>query len=289
MEKMIFLIAILAFAVSPLDAQYDARYAESKVVNIKNETYAIQKMLRRDNHVKVKYFAEKDGNLTVNSRYENWAAGKKVIAISSGTYMTTCDVNTAKPVGLCIDNGRVVNRVLGDMDGLMIVYATGGLAASNLKNGNLTITDAKGGKKVLDIRNNGYHLAEFIAWAEEMEATVFQTHLFVYDNKMSIGGNSSSTTAPRRFLAVCKNDNNEIIHYIVNLPSASTLLDGTKKAYDYLNNYEDVSVVFMINLDTGCQNVFRVNDKDGNTSTSKNFRGDVDPSSAANLLVYYYE
>ena len=41
-------------------------------------------------------------------------------------------VNT-KPVGLTIDNGNIVNGALTNMDGLVIVYATGGVVVSNLE------------------------------------------------------------------------------------------------------------------------------------------------------------
>lgn len=291
MEKIIICITLLFLSsgASSLKAQDFTKYVDTKTLRINGEVYAIQKMSRKENHVKVKYFAATDNSGTVYQRYTNWATTHKVMALSSGTYMSTCEAYSAKPVGLCIDNGRVVNESLEDkMDGLIIVYATGGLVSTNLKNGNLTITLADNTKKTVDIRNNPYDRALFIKWAKEQQATVFQTHLFVSDNTVSIANNSSSVTASRRFLAVCKKGS-DIFHYIINLPTASTLLDGTNKAYNYLTKYENVTVSFMINLDTGCQDVLRLYDKDGVENSSKNFRGQLDPSAAVNLLVYYFE
>lgn len=291
MEKIIICTGLLLFGVGAISVQAQdfTQYAETKTLRINGEVYAIQKMSRKDNHIKVKYFAEKDNSGTVYQRYTKWAATRKVMALSSGTYMSTCDVYSAKPVGLCIDNGRVVNESLEDkMDGLIIVYATGGLVSTNLKNGNLTITLADNTKKTVNIRNNPYDRAEFIKWAKEQQATVFQTHLFVSDNTVAIANNSSTVAASRRFLAVCKKGT-DIFHYIINLPAPSTLLDGTNKAYNYLTKYENVTVSFMINLDTGCQDVLRLYNKDGIENTSKNFRGQLDPSAAVNLLVYYFE
>lgn len=273
-------------------AQYDPQYVETKKLEFSGETYAIQKIMRKNNKVKVKYFASKNYDGTaVYQRYTSWAANKNIVSVSSGTYMTNCNASYALPVGLCIDNGTIVNEQLSDnLDGLVIVYATGGAVATNLKNGDLSITYSDGTKKIVDIRNSAFQRAEFIKWAKDQEATVFQTHLFVYTNQMKIDQYTSSTTiAPRRFLAVCKEGNN-VLHYIINLPQATTLYNGSVKAFNYLKKHEDVDeITFLINLDTGCQNIFQVSDKNGNEVTDMNFKGDTPVSNAANLLVYYYE
>jgi hypothetical protein len=289
-KKMPLVILLLSLFSYTANAQYDPRYVETKTLQISGETYAIEKMSRKDNRVKVKYFAAKDGNTSVYNRYKDWAVNKRIVAYSSGTYMTLCDnINYAVPVGLCIDNGRIVNEQLkDDLDGLLIVYATGGLVATNLKSGNLNITKTDGTNAQLDIRGNSYQRTEFIDWAQEKEATVFQTHLFAYNNQLKIEPNSSPKIAPRRFLAACK-IGSDIFHYIINLPNAATLYNGAKKAFDYLKDYEDADVVFMINLDPGCQDVYKVFNQNGTMSTDKNFCGSRDISEAANLLVYYYE
>jgi hypothetical protein len=156
---------ILLVGISLLTkAQYDPKYVETKTLKVAGETYAIEKLLRKDGRVKVKYFAYKDGVTSVYQRYTSWAANRNVIAVSSGTYMTTCNVATAQTVGLCIDNGREVNKSLSDkMDGLIIVYPTGGLVATNLKEGNLKIT-INGKDKVLDLKKQ-YDQIEFTDWA----------------------------------------------------------------------------------------------------------------------------
>ena len=273
-------------------SQYDPQYVETKTVSISGDTYAIEKLMRKDNRIKVKYFAAKDyGGTSVYQKYSNWSSSKKVVAVSSGTYMTDCIASIASPVGLCIDNGVVVNENLSDnLDGLVIVYATGGAVATNLKVGDLSITYQNGTKKTVDIKNNAFQRAEFIKWAKDLSATVFQTHLFVYKDNITISPfNSSSVIAPRRFLAVCR-IGGEIVHYIINLPFSASLYNGSIKAYNYLKKYEDVTeVTFMINLDPGCQNIYQVYNKNGTISNDSNFKGDVSIINAANLLVYYYE
>lgn len=271
-------------------AQYDANLVEYKSSTMGGETYSVIKMSRKGQRVKVKYFAAKasDGSL-VYERYQNWAKNKNVIAVSSGTYMTDCDARKASPVGFCVDDGTVVSRQQKDnLDGLAIVYATGGLVASNVKDGNLGVS-IDGQNTTLDIRN-AFDRERFFKWAQGESATVFQTHLFVYKNELKIGTNASTAVASRRFLAVCKDEGGNVVHYIINLPTKATIYQGSDKAFKILKNAEYVEdVVFMVNLDTGCQNVFSLFDSKGNKVANKNFAGDTDIENSSNLIVYYYE
>lgn len=91
-----------------------------------------------------------------------------------------------KPVGLCIDNGEIVNKSLAnDLGGLVIVYATGGIVTTRLSDGNLTM-QTNSGNKVFDIKNSAFDRVQFINWAKEFEATVFQAHLLVYKDSLDI-------------------------------------------------------------------------------------------------------
>ncbi len=291
--RYIYLISILLLTTSIVPykniiiPKYDAAYVEVSSVQYKNEQYNVICMKRKDEKIKVKYFAAADFNgNNVYKRYGNWSAGKNIVLVSSGTYMD----NNYNPVGLAIDNGICVNKTLSnDFDGLVIVYATGGMVASNLKDGDLTV---KGGNvdnnKKLDIRGSAWDFQTFIKWAQDQEATVFQTHLLVYKNGLKISGiNSSVKTAERRFLAVCKDDSGNIIHVIVNRPDHTTLYEGAKNTLDFLNNYKDMEVIFMINLDTGYQDVFQFYNKDGTINST--IKGQKDLSTAINLLAYYFE
>jgi hypothetical protein len=295
---MLLMLGITLLSFKKALFSYDSKLVEVKTLQIDNpklnkkEPYAIVKMSRKGERVKVKYFAAKNGTLLVGDRFNTWKSNKNIISVSSGTYMNSCTVSQATPVGLCIDAGNEVNRQLtNQLDGLIIVYATGGMVATNLKQGDLTVTySSTGQKKTLDIRNNSFDMTTFMDWAKKEEATVFQAHLFVYKDELRIGTNSSQTAASRRFLAVCKEEDGSIAHYLINLPTACTLYDGVIKAKNYLKNVEDVSqIVYMINVDTGCQNIFSVNNSDGSLFNSANFKGELDIMSAANLLCYYYE
>lgn len=268
---------------------YDPKYVEISTAVHKNHSYDVVSMSRKDNRIKAKYFGAKDyDNKTVPERYKQWAVGKNIVCLTSAGYMDDKYI----PVGLTIDNGILVNGTLANFDGLVIVYATGGVVASNLKNADLTVAGGNipSGTK-LDIKNNPFHLQQFIEWAASQKATVFQTHLFVYKNTLD-PKIDNKTSRERRFLAVgtIKNkytNESEVKHIIVNSPTYSTLYDGCQRSLDFLNVYKNMDVTFMINLDPGAQNVFFLYDSEGKESPA--IKGTLPISSAANLLVYYYE
>ena len=281
---------ILSFNNSKLTSMfYENDYVEISTVTYKNEKYSSVLLSRKDDHVKAKYFAAKDefGN-NVYSRFEKWKLkNPNTILLSSGTYFDG-QSGEEKPVGLTIDNGEPVNEALENdkMDALVIVYATGGIVATNLKDGDLAV--GSNPNKKYNLRGNAWHKQEFMEWAKEHDATVFQTHLLVYKNVLKVASNSSQTQRERRFLAVGKDDEGNYKHIIVNCKNQTlTLYQGAKNALDYLNNFENITVTFLVNLDTGAQNVYQLYNKDG--SINYNIKGTEDPRIAKNLLVYYYE
>lgn len=295
MMKYVLIISALVVSNSGLFDQYDSKYVETSTVADKVDSYSLIKMSRKDDRVKVKYFAAKDFNgSSVVQRYKQWSKNKNIIAYSSGTYMTSCDANLAKPVGICIDNGVVVNNSISDnLDGLGIVYQTGGMVASNIKEGNLTVKKNDGSSLKIDLRN-AFQRSQFIDWAKENNATVFQTHLFYYNNIIQVFPNGNKEKRERRFLAVAKDQNGIVCHYIVNIKSKNnsgyTIYDATVKVTNFLKKYEDVSnIVFLINLDPGCQDVFEVKTEKGLVDQRPGFKGTVPIENSANLIVYYFE
>ena len=291
--RLLFLFIGTIFMATDMFAQYSEDYVATSNLTIDNELYAVVKMSRQDKRVKVKYFAAKDYNGTpVYNRYQEWARNKNVIAYSSGTYMTDCNATSAKPVGLCIDNGSLVNRSIetSRFDGLAIVYPAGGgggMVVSNMKDCDLTVNVAGTNTKLC--LKNSWDFEKFLNWSRENQATVFQTHLFVYKNELSVFPGGSQTTGLRRFLAVGKDEDGNVMHYIVNLTGANTIYEASVKIKRYLNDREKLDITFMINLDPGCQNVFQVFRADGNVDGRKGFSGDTPISNAANLIAYYYE
>jgi hypothetical protein len=282
------LTAIIIFSsfssFSPSDIScYSSEYVQISEVKYENEPYKIVTMRREGDRVRAKYFAAKDYNgNSVYSRFLQWQrSNPNVILLSSGTYMD----NYGNPQGLTIDNGVMVNQNLisGKMDALVIVYATGGIAVTDLKLGDLQV---KGIARKLDLRNNGNDLDDFIEWAKREEATVFQTHLLIYKNQIKIDQRSSSDASrERRFLAVGYDETKKLVHVIVHAPLNSTIYDGSKKVLDFLH-YKDMDVTFMINLDTGAQDAFELHNQ--NCTINSTIMGKIDPRDAVNLLAYYF-
>ncbi|MEM6377116.1 MAG: hypothetical protein AAF705_02815, partial [Bacteroidota bacterium] len=245
-------------------------------------------MKRSDGRVKAKYFAAKDySDRSVYERFQNWKkSNPNVILVSSGTYTDDYD----KPQGLAIDNGVVVNRTLikDRMHALTIVYASGGIAVSDIREGNLTISGGSyASSEPLDI-TDPKDLARFIKWAQDQEATVFQTHLLVYRDQLEISStNSSKTKRERRFLAVGKDEDGDIVHVVVQHPKYASLYSASKNTHQFLTDFQDLEIIFMINLDTGNQDVFELYNSNCTKNTS--VKGRQPLSKAVNLLVYHFQ
>lgn len=295
MRKSIFLVCLINCVLNVF-AQYDGSYVSVSSLSYNNEKISYVAMARGGNRVKAKYFASRDFNgSTVYQRFLEWSKNKKLIAISSGTYMwPSCNGSDPQtiPVGLCVDNGIPVNKnlILNGLDGLAVVYPAGGgggIAVTNLKEGNLKISDG-GTSTTLNVRNS-WDLQKFITWSQGNSATVFQSHLFVYKNNFLLDpSKADGKKAQRRVLAVGTATDGQVVHYIIDLPGQNnTIYDAAFKAYNFLTKRAQVNITFMINLDTGCQNVFQVYRSDG--SIDSQFQGDTPLYNAANLLVYYFE
>ncbi len=289
----IFSIALLcSFTVghsSALRKAYAASEVEVTSSKFGNKVYKMITMNRTNQRVKAKYFAFKEGGLSVYQRYQKWKTGKDVVLISSGTYIDYESYKQANylPEGLTIDNGKVVNEKTTDkFDGFVIVYATGGIAVANIKEQNVNIT-CNGQQKSFDIKNKPFDRQEFIQCAKDVEATTFQTHLLAFKNQPKVGLNGSQNKASRRFLAACKTEG-VLYHVIVHTDEEQTLSQAALDAFKFLKEYKEMDeIIFMVNLDTGMQNVFELYDANG--TKRSDILGKTPAENATNLLVYYYE
>ncbi|GGG10115.1 hypothetical protein GCM10011344_08480 [Dokdonia pacifica] len=291
-RKILFTMGICSIFSLHLDAQtYNPQHVKVSSVTDANYPYKVIYMDRglSGKKIKAKYFAAKDYNGTsVPNRFLNWSQDKNLICVTSGTYMSKYDPIIALPVGLTVDNGVVVNKNIADFDGLVIVYATGGVVATNLEDKNLKVQGGSISGIPLDLKGNSYHLSKFLEWCEENEATVFQTHLLAYNDILKISPyNSSPKSRERRFLAVGYDEDKNVVHCIVHSEEHTTLYEGSKKVLSFLNGFKDMEVIWMINLDTGAQNTFKLFDENG--TVDERIKGTIPIDKAINLLVYYYQ
>lgn len=288
------IIAVFCFSFKMV-AQYDASLVQTSTLVYEGDKFQIIQLNRAKDRIKVKYFAAKDfiNNKSIYQRFNQWKVGRNVVLYSSGTYMDDYSPY-AKPVGLTMDQGVMVNERLetNRLDALVIVYATGGIVVTNLKEGNLNYYNQS--TKVTANLNNTIQRAGFINWAKENEATVFQTHLLVYDNQLKLTDprysscSSCKEQRERRFLAAVKDAEGKIFHVVVNnLNQSNTLFQATQKTFKYLTEDADFKVVFMINLDTGAQDVFQFYKSNGDPHQI--LKGTKELGTAVNLLVYYFQ
>lgn len=270
--------------------RYDSDLVENSNLKYQGEAYSMVKLSRENKIIHAKYIASTDRG-SIASQYEEFASNNNIICYSSGAYMNDLRAASAGVIGLCVDNGRIVSKKPAEdkygnytCDALVIVYATGGVVVSNLDEGSLTA----GGNSYTDLRNDERQTERFLEWAERDNATVFQTHLLVQNDQLKMDRTSSSK-APRerRFLAACEDSDGTIYHCLINKPSPESLYDASQKVLNFLNDYEDLKVIWMVNLDTGAQDVAQLFNPSG--TVNPNFKG-AKPglSSARNLLIYHY-
>ena len=282
MKKIIYLLSFLILESNFLYAQkFDSKYVQITTSQVGGYTISMMKLSRKVNHIKVKYFATNENGVSVAERFNQWSRGKNIICYSAGGYFG----GNYLPVGLCIDNGKIVNNNVekNRLDALAIIYPTGAFAVSDLKQKNINI----------DIKNP-LGLQKFKNWAQSNKASVFQTHLLCFNNDLKVSPTSSGSSinaASRRFLAVCQDKQGAIHHLILNIKESITIYDATKVAHEYIlnANSEFNKIAFMINLEKGMQDVFEYYDGIGNLSTTKYFGGGTPLTDAQNLIVYYYE
>jgi len=242
-------------------------------------------MSRKNGRIGAKYFAFKDrinGRVkTVYNRFDKWRAREDVVLACSGAFSTELPGATnknAKTVGLTVDNGKIVNRNIEySMDGLVIVYATGGIVVSDIENKDLRI----GSQRINVIKDK----VKLLNWAVENGATIFQTQLLAYDNSLRISRAGRKNKRERRFLALAKSSKNELFHIIFDIPEYNYLFDASKEVFYFLSEEKGMDVFAILNLDTGAYNIMELY-KDNRKRDFK-ITGDTDIKTSTNLIVYY--
>ena len=287
--------------LSGLVPAYDSDYVQASSITHHGEQYKVISMKRSGKRVRAKYFAYKLNGQEIYQRYNNWKSGKDVILYTSGTYMDySFDAKTAKLKGLTVDNGKIVNGNLAknrnsgkdEMDGLVIVYPHGGIAVSNLKERNLKLSGGNANpNKFYDLRGSSSDLYQFKEWAKSQRATVFQTHLLAWNDKLQFEYNHGTKSAARerRFLAIGYAPNGDVMHCIVHKPKHASLYEASKKVLNFLNERKRMRVLALLNLDTGAQDVVQIFTKSGAVNNMITSTNNQTIYNARNLLVYYFE
>lgn len=289
------LIAILSFtSLSFINISskrlYNVEHVKVYKTFFENNNYDIihLEVEKSKERIKAKYFTSNKEN-TISILYNKWAKDKKIICITSASYMTYVNDNRVS-MGLSIDNGVINNKDLRNrgMDALVVVSPTGDIEIKNLKE-KIKIVGKNSNGIPLDIRRNSMHKNYFINWCKEQKVSVFQTHLLVYNDKIQFlrHNDTYDTKRERKFLIIAKDENDKIIHTIVYSLNSVSLYNGTNTVLKFLKEKKKLHQISMINLDTGGLNILKVFNAD--QSENKKIRGFRNIKDAISLFVYYYK
>ena len=231
---------------------------------------------RKSGKIKAKYFATG----FVYQKFAQWQPHNDVVMVCSGAF--TNDYKT--PMGITIDNGTLINKLVDTkMDGLVIVYPNGGIAVSNLEDGNLRYGHPE---TVANLRSYA-DLQGFIDWAKKEQATVFQTQLLAYDNELKLDvGKARTNQAQRRVLMIAKNGMGEVLHIVYNITSNEYLGDVASTILRFARYDRGLEVVAMLNLDTGAEDIMEIYNDYGFKIPEPT--GPVNIMAAINLIAWSY-
>lgn len=241
-----------------------------------NYNYTLYAFSREDNTIKVKYFARNAYN-----RYNEWKTNKQILLVTAGAFSDSWESN-AIPVGLCVDNGNIINRTPNnDMDGMVVIYNNEG------QEGKVAVIDMDINPIILFGKRYWPRLyssdnVQFLSLAEQYGLTIFQTQLvYSADRSSSFTNLYYGSKRERRFLAICRK-NGYVHNVIVDAPDKLELNLSAKYTKDVLK-YAGYDVSYILNLDTGGKNILRVY----NGVYLRDLLVDSKIIESTNLIVYY--
>ncbi len=291
-RSCIFCFTLFSFCLSffflPIangQSYYNGSYVRSEVDydGYRFTVFSFSRKKNKKGTVKAKYFAQ-----NAYRQFSKWKNGKKILFYCSGAFSESWD-SDGIPLGICVDNGVIVNKNLDStMDGLVIVYnggkQQGGIAVINIDKESVTVSQGK--TATYNLRTNSDKL-QFLHWAANQDATVFQTQL-MYTNEFGYGFSDYNlkygNKAERRFLAICIRKG-VVYHIVIDHPKSDYLNRSAKRVASYLTEELKLNVVGLFNLDTGGKNIMTAYDDDGDRID----RATESVSKATNLVVYYID
>lgn len=283
MNKTLLIVPFL-YLYNPI-SELHCRWAYKSQVEVREVKYRGQSyghslwMNRKTGKIQANYIINKQSD-SAYKQYHRWKSEKDIVLSCTAGMVNEAFYN---PVGLSIDHGKVINNSLYDkMEGL-VVLLNGVIEIYNI---NQTIgLESLGHYLNLNIYNDKY---QFVEWAKERGATVFQTHLLAYENHLTIGTNANTKLAMRKFLVLLSDTNGVLFYtiYYIN-KKAEPLYLSSKYIFDYLIE-KKYKVHAMVNLDTGIHDIMYTNEslKTCDNKAIKNSTGTI--KEATNLLSFFY-
>ncbi|RYZ00285.1 MAG: hypothetical protein EOO11_02125 [Chitinophagaceae bacterium] len=284
MRIMILLLGLLLSAdtLCAQELYLNGRFRKKSYAN-NNNKYTLYDFDMGDGVVKAKFFAQ-----DAYSRFQRWRGGKKVLLVTVGAFSDSWE-STAKPVGLCMDDGSVVNRTPDDgMDGMVVVYNSGKITVVDLDTRYVTV-NSDTGKLRLEPRESAVDRYKFLSWGQKNSITFFQAQLvYSMHRKANLTNLTFGNKRERRFLAICEKGGTTH-HVVVDAPGDLELNLSASYAKGVLE-YDGFTVSFIMNLETGGRDILHVYDGSGLKNLNPNpGNEEARIEKSTNLLVYYTE
>lgn len=230
-------------------------------------------------HIKANYFAYQN----VSRKFRNFKRKNNVILTATGGFTNS----SKQPEGFTVEKGNIVNAVMmHDRHGLVIVQKGGGLRVINLKRSKIELPITS--TKTLKIENpltNLIAYSKLIDWTRNNGATLFQTQLLAFSNKLLIDVNKApGALRERRILAAFRDNKNKQLHHaIFNIEASHNLASIAEEIFVILST-RNKKIEFILNLDVGSYNILNVFDSKGNLINS--LKGPTNINNATNLIVW---
>ncbi|MCP4176157.1 MAG: hypothetical protein GY756_00145 [bacterium] len=278
MKQITLLISFLiSVQISNAQSYFDGKFNIQESTH-KGFSYTLYDFSRESGVMRAIFFAQ-----NAYSQYQGWKGNKKILLITEGSFSDSWGA-TAKPVGLCVDNGVILNRTPEIvMDGLVVICnggsQIGAIAVVDL--------DKKAIKCEIGENYEYYHPREsamdrmkFLEWSANNGLSIFQAHLVYSEKKTSLENSRPldyGHKRERRFLAICKK--NGVVHHVVVDASDALYLNLSAKYAKAVLDKEGYDIMYILNLEPNILHAYDGNDLINLKSKT------IEKSS--NLLIYY--
>lgn len=285
----LLLTALFCFHIESNYAQGTQSYLDGKYTTFSDNSTGKEIQFfafsRAGNTIKAKYFAH-----NAPKQFKAWKkqVNANILMITVGAYSTSFNVDTRKPLGLTVDNGKTVNKNLEEdkLDALVVVYnggsQQGGIGIVNLETSPLKVNQGEVGEYW--VKDSFIDRQKAIKWAENHGATLFQAHLLYDKNGICFPDEAKlrGKTSERRYLAVATKEG-VAYHIVADIPSDEHFNHGGEKVGEILTG-KGFKVYGVINLDVGGYNLLQAYDDQENVIR----KTDHPLSSTTNLIIWYY-
>jgi len=287
--RILFLICTLYLISPSVKAQNRNNTFELVKLKYNKNELTSHKIENTGNKFRFKYFITtgKDKG-ALEKDFLSWSKGKKILTAFTGSYMSECTPYGARPLGFSMNDGNLINGILDEKLGaIVIIDAAGSLQIVNIGKADFTIKDQQLNYRKIDFKN-ALDRNYFIKWATIQKVSVFQTHLLVSEDLLLISPSGKTNKSERRFLMGGIDKKGSLHYYIFSLNDPVSLYEAAYSTFQTIQENQLIqSIKFIINLDMGCQNYYRIFNENGTVFNKNDINNQASLKDISNLIVLY--